>query len=103
MDKNVITEILESIRSEMSALVEKAVVSALSKMREERNYPELVGVDLASEITGYSKNSLYQMHSHGQIPCAVKVGARLLFRTKELKEWVNDGGPSGVKALDRRK
>ena len=94
MDKDMIAGILESVRSELSKLVEDAVLSALSRVQEERRYPELVGVVQASEITGYSKNTLYQMHSRGQIPCAVKVGGRLLFRTAELREWVDSGGTS---------
>ena len=89
-----IAGILESVRSELSKLVEDAVLSALSRVQEERRYPELVGVVQASEITGYSKNTLYQMHSRGQIPCAIKVGGRLLFRTAELREWVDSGGTS---------
>ena len=92
MDKDMIAGILESMRSELSKLVEDAVLSALSRVQEERRYPELVGVVQASEITGYSKNTLYQMHSRGQIPCAIKVGGRLLFRTAELREWVDSGG-----------
>ena len=94
MDKDMIAGILESVRSELSKLVEDAVLSALSRVQEERRYPELVGVVQASEITGYSKNTLYQMHSRGQIPCAIKVGGRLLFRTAELREWVDSGGTS---------
>ena len=92
MDNNMIAEILGSVKSELSKLVEDAVLSALSKMPEKRDYPELVGVEQASEITGYTKNSLYQMHSRGQLPCAIKVGGRLLFRTAELREWVDSGG-----------
>ena len=98
MDNGSIAAILlESIRPELSKLVEDAVLSALSKMQQKRHYPEKVGVEQASEITGYSKNSLYQMHSQGKIPCAVKVGSKLRFRTRELQEWVDNGGPgSGI-------
>lgn len=86
--------LLESIRPELSRLVEDAVLSALSKMQQTRHYPEKVGVAQAAEITGYSKNTLYQMHSQGKIPCAVKVGSKLMFRTRELQEWVDNGGPN---------
>ena len=58
------------------------------------HYSEKVGVEQASEITGYSKNTLYQMHSQGKIPCAVKVGSKLMFRTRELQDWVDNGGPN---------
>ena len=94
MDNNIASLIFTSVRSELSRLVEDAVLSALSKMQEKtRRYPEKVNVEQASEITGYSKNSLYQMHSKGMIPCAVKVGSKLMFHTRELMEWVNSGAP----------
>ena len=96
-DRSIAVLLLEAIRPELSRLVEDAVLSALSKMQQKRHYPEKVGVEQASEITGYSKNSLYQMHSQGRIPSAVKVGSKLMFRTRELQEWVDGGGPgSGI-------
>lgn len=55
-------------------------------------YPERVPVDVASEITGYTKNSLYQMHSKGKVPGAHKVGGKLMFETAALQEWVANGG-----------
>lgn len=94
MNDNITSIILDSIRPELSKLVEDAVLSALSKMQQARHYPEKVGVEQASEITGYSKNTLYQMHSQGKIPCAVKVGSKLMFRTRELHDWVDNGGPN---------
>lgn len=91
---NIASMFLESIRPELKKLIEDAVLSALGKMQNQlRHYPEKVNVEQAAEITGYSKNSLYQMHSRGQIHCAIKVGAKLMFRTKELYEWVENGGP----------
>ena len=87
--------IIETIRPELNTLVEEAVISALGKVEQQlRQYPEKVNIEQASEITGYSKNSLYQMHSRGQIPCAIKIGSKLMFRTKELQEWVERGGPN---------
>lgn len=98
MDRSIASILLESVRPELSKLVEDAVLSALAKMQQARRYPEKVGVEQASEITGYSKNSLYQMHSKGRIPCAVKVGSKLMFRTRELQEWVENGGPTVPKS-----
>ncbi len=77
------------------------VLAVLGKMQQQlRRYPEKVNIEQAAEITGYSKNSLYQMHSRGQIPCAIKVGSKLMFRTSELQEWVERGGPNCEKAMD---
>lgn len=92
---NIASMIFEAIRQELNTLVEEAVISALGKVEQQlRQYPEKVNIEQASEITGYSRNSLYQMHSRGQIPCAIKIGSKLLFRTKELQEWVERGGPN---------
>ncbi len=92
---NIASMIFEAIRQELNTLVEEAVISALGKVEQQlRQYPEKVNIEQASEITGYSKNSLYQMHSRGQIPCAIKIGSKLMFRTKELQEWVERGGPN---------
>ena len=92
---NIASMIFESIKPELMELVENAVLAALRKTQEFKQYPDRVNVQQASEITGYSKNSLYQMHSRGQIPCAIKVGAKLMFRTKELYKWIENGGSNG--------
>lgn len=93
--------LIESIRPELSKMIEEAVLAALGKMQQQlRRYPEKVNIEQAAEITGYSKNSLYQMHSRGQIPCAIKVGSKLMFRTSELQKWVENGGPNQEKTME---
>ena len=79
-------------------IVKEAVAEALRENQpmEPIRYPERVTVAQASEITGYTKNSLYQMHSKGKVPGAQKVGGKLLFNTAELQKWVNEGGPMSV-------
>ena len=77
----------------LKTIVKEAVAEAFQKKAEETpRYPEKVAIDQASEITGYTKNSLYQMHSRGQVPGALKVGGKLLFDTAILKRWVAEGG-----------
>ena len=77
----------------LKKIVSDAVSEAFQRQAEESpRYPEKVAVEMASEITGYSKNSLYQMHSRGQVPGAIKVGGKLMFDTATLKQWVNEGG-----------
>ena len=78
--------LLDELRPSLEQLVKDAVVAAMNQ--KQRHYPEKVTVELASEITGYSKNSLYQMHSKGQVPGAVKIGGKLLFDTETLRNWV---------------
>ncbi len=88
------TTLLGSYMEEViSNIVKQAVEEAFQRQAEESpRYPEKVAVEMASEITGYSKNSLYQMHSRGQVPGAIKVGGKLMFDTATLKQWVNEGG-----------
>ena len=66
--------------------------SSVRDERAERQFPERINVAQASELTGFSKNSLYQMHSKGTIPGALKVGGKLMFDTATLQTWVNNGG-----------
>ncbi len=73
----------------LDQLVKDAVKAALQQGQP--RYPERVSVSQASEITGYSVNSLYQMHSKGQVPGAIKIGGKLLFETAALQEWVSSG------------
>ncbi len=86
--------LLEAINTVLTPIVKGAVLEALREFKSEElpNYPENVGIAQASEITGYSINSLYQMHSKGQVPGAKKVGGKLLFDTATLRKWVEDGG-----------
>ncbi len=77
----------------LSKIVRDAVADAFKQQIDETpRYPEKVAIEQASEITGYTKSSLYQMHCKGQIPGAIKVGGKLLFDTATLKRWVDEGG-----------
>ena len=88
------TTLLGSYMEEViSNIVKQAVEEAFQRQAEESpRYPEKVAIELASEITGYTKNSLYQMHSRGQVPGALKVGGKLMFDTATLQQWVAEGG-----------
>ena len=84
-----LNSLFDELRPSLTQLVKEAVQSAIGEQKP--TYPEFVNVYVASEITGYSKNSLYQMHSRGQVPGACKVGGKLVFDTATLREWVNQG------------
>lgn len=83
--------LLDEIRPELAALIREQMMSVLYS-ENRHQYPERVSVTQASEITGYSKNSLYQMHSKGKVPGALKVGGKLMFDTATLRKWVEEGG-----------
>ena len=77
----------------LKKIVGDAVAEAFQRQAEgSPRYPERVAVELASEITGYTKNSLYQMHCRGQVPGAIKIGGKLMFDTATLQQWVAEGG-----------
>lgn len=86
--------LLDAIKALLYPMVKEAVAEALreQKAHELPVYPEKVGIVQASEITRYSVNSLYQMHSKGTIPGAQRVGGKLLFDTATLRKWVENGG-----------
>lgn len=85
--------LLEAIKPALMEIVKEAVVAVLSQMDERQQpLPLRVNVDKAAELTGYSRNSLYQYHSKGLIPGAHKVGGKLMFDTKELQDWISAGG-----------
>ena len=62
------------------------VVGAQPKGRDSKE-PVLVRISVASSITGYSVNYLYQIARTGAIPC-VKRGRTLRFDANELKRWM---------------
>ncbi len=86
--------LLDALKALLCPLVKEAVAEALKEQKSSElpAYPEKVNVDQASEITSYSKNSLYQMHSKGKVPGAQKVGGKLVFDTATLRKWVENGG-----------
>ena len=73
---NGIPSLLSALQALLVPMVKEAVAEALREQNSQElpAYPEKVSVAQASEITGYSKNSLYQMHSKGKVPGALRVG-----------------------------
>jgi len=94
---NTLPSILEGLKPILIQFLSEALVSALQTVKADQpRYPQRVTVEQASEITGYKKNSLYQMHSKGLIPGAFKVGGKLLFDTNALLLWVESGGKKQI-------
>lgn len=88
------SSLLDAIKALVYPMVKEAVAEALREQQSQElpAYPEKVGIAQASEITGYSRNSLYQMHSKGKVPGALRVGGKLMFDTATLREWRDNGG-----------
>ena len=88
---DLLEQLLNRMKEEVASTVRQTMISVLQDEKGQ-DYPERVSVTQASEITGYSKNSLYQMHSQGKVPGAHKVGSKLMFDTATLRKWVAEGG-----------
>ena len=54
------------------------------------DYPEVFGVDLCCELTGYAKHTIYKLTCANEIPCcrSGSNGRKLKFRRDEIKEWL---------------
>lgn len=88
---DLLEQLLNRMKEEVASTVRQTMISVLQDEKG-HDYPERVTVTQASEITGYSKNSLYQMHSQGKVPGAHKVGSKLMFDTATLRKRVAEGG-----------
>lgn len=68
-----------------------AEVHALRKaIKQEPQRDEIGGLDLAVEVTGLAKRTLYKMTHRRTIPHR-RVGGRLYFRRSELEAWIDLG------------
>lgn len=66
------------------------VQSANRPEKQLKDYPELFGIDVCCEITGYKKNTIYKLTAKNQIPYfhPGKDGRKLMFRREEILEWM---------------
>jgi excisionase family DNA binding protein len=49
----------------------------------------LLTVDEVADLLRTTRLAIYSMHARAEIPGAVKINRRLLFRTKNLLEWLH--------------
>lgn len=55
--------------------------------------PALVGAKGAAALTGVSRATWYRLRSSGRCPRPIRLGARVLWRVEELRDWVRAGCP----------
>jgi predicted DNA-binding transcriptional regulator AlpA len=55
--------------------------------------PMLIPADVAGPMCGRSEASWWRDHAAGRNPAPVKLGGRTLWRTEELRRWVEAGCP----------
>lgn len=70
-------------------LIAEAVVKKMSKLPEP-NQEQIFGIDGASELTGLSKQTIYNKVAKREIPHQRK-GGRLYFSSTELTDWLKEG------------
>lgn len=63
----------------------------LDEKDNEKN--DVIGITEAAELTGLSKNTIYQYSSRNQIPKLEGKTKKLLFSRKELLVWINADRP----------
>ncbi len=82
---------VDQLGSWIESIIKDSVKAVLAEQAGQPRYPEFVTAAQAAEITGYSKNSIYQMNHQGRVPGARKIGGKLMFETEALREWVRSG------------
>jgi excisionase family DNA binding protein len=80
---------------ELQSIIQKAVSEALNSNATtslQKGDFDLVGINEASSLTGYSKHTLYKMTSKHQIPFIKRPGGRKIFFSKKaLIHWIEFG------------
>lgn len=92
--------VLAQIRS-LKGIVKQILSTASTETKTEKqktnrpekrpiNPPEVFGVDMCCEITGYKKNTVYKLIHENQIPCfrPGNNGRKVMFRREEIYQWM---------------
>ena len=57
--------------------------------RRERTLPVLITVDEAADLLRTSRRAIYMMLERGQLPGVTRIGRRVLFRSVDLLNWLD--------------
>ena len=80
-----IPEVRQIFRDELESFFAEKQIGARQTKTD-----EISGIDLAIELTGLAKPTIYGLVSERKIPHS-KQGKRLYFSRQELLEWIKDG------------
>ncbi len=101
MNTTTFTQLSESeIRALFRAELEAFFGGKLPTVPIEKDRPSLGGLDLAVEVTGLQKPTLYALVHRRQIPF-YKRGKKLYFKREELEAWIEEGRKATVKEIDQ--
>ena len=87
------TRIIDLTVAELQNIIGKTVKNNLPiQQTSEQNLPDLGGIALAEEITGWAKATIYTKVHFRTIPFIKKEGTKkLFFSRKELLDWLRSG------------
>jgi excisionase family DNA binding protein len=84
----------------LSPIIKKSVSEAIRNENQKVQKPippkRIGGIDLAIEVTGLAKPTIYAMTSKGTIP-HFKRGAKLYFDRELLLKWIEEGNSKAVR------
>lgn len=89
------------IEEQLVTLISRCVRQAVTEAMEEHDRrttpaPKYLTPGGVSERSNLSKQTIYQRHSNGTIPGAVRDGGKLLFVTEVIDRWVAAGMPKDI-------
>lgn len=84
---------LQAVINEMLRVLAKPSNEVQKVNRPEKqlnNYPEVFGVKICSEMTGYAVNTIYKLTAKNEMPFFKpgNCGRKLMFRREEVLEWM---------------
>lgn len=69
--------------------------------RRQRTLPILLTVDEAADLLRTSRKAIYAMAERAQLPGATRIGRRLLVRSTELLDWLDQKSALSLKEYKR--
>lgn len=83
-------EIITSMLTTTSTQLPNDTQTANRPFKKVEDYPEVFGIKICSELTGYSVNTLYKLTSSSGIPCfrAGSNGRTIIFKLDEVVKWM---------------
>ncbi|MFP5265564.1 MAG: helix-turn-helix domain-containing protein [Blastocatellia bacterium] len=80
-----ISEVRQLLRQELEAFfAERPLTTSQSES------DKIGGIELAQQITGLAKPTIYGLVAQSKIPC-MKQGKKLYFSRRELTDWIKQG------------
>lgn len=80
----------ELITSTIKKSISEAFRNEKQSIKKETEFKKIGGIDLAVQVTGLAKPTIYAMTSKNTIPF-LKRGGKLYFKTEDLQKWLEEG------------